>query len=93
MRLSRSSIIQIDKINKCFLGSRRAFTHFTRNLKKTSSVNYKLLLEIKHTKHLGKNTQNIRKNLLSQGEHCTNQLKLFPETKKFHTKYEKILTK
>ena len=94
MRLSRSSIIQIDKKNKCSLGSTRAFKHFTRNLKKTYSVNYKVPIhEIKYTKHLEKNTQNLKNNSPNQGKHCTKQLQLFPKTKKFHTKHEKILTK
>ena len=47
MRLSRSSIIQIDEKNKCSLGSARAFKHFTRNLKKTYLVNYKVLFNYK----------------------------------------------
>ena len=93
MWLSWSSIIQIDKKNKS-LGPIRAFKHFTRNLKKTYSVNYKVPIhEIKYTKHLEKNTQNLKNNSPNQGKHCTKQLQVFPNTKKFHTKQGKILTK
>ena len=44
-------------------------------------------------KHLEKNTQNLKNNSPNQGKHCTKQLQLFPNTKKFHNKHEKILTK
>ena len=41
---------------------------------------------MKYTKHLEKNTQNLKNNSPDQGNHCTKQLQLFPKTKKFHTK-------
>ena len=41
---------------------------------------------MKYTKHLEKNTQNVKNNSPNQGNHCTKQLQLFPKTKKFHTK-------
>ena len=60
MRLSRSSILQTDKKNKCSLGSTHAFKHFTRNLKKTYSVNYKVLLNFQY---MNKIHQTFRKKI------------------------------